>query len=195
MFENDDYMVAINDCSYVLSSECDYQPESPCYSKFPDIENQHICPQIESDLNLSRLAITNPCLSQPPTYNSSSFEREDSFADETISTARGINETLLQGILRTVAEVIRMRTVNLPVHLPSGPWISAEIAKEELSLWAHNISTGGGRFSVNWSANIVGTSKRSPKDTKLSSLKKGQTNWRRKIYNLFQMQLSVFCFH
>ena len=58
-YENDDYMNAINDCSYYLSSEYQLLPEPPGYSKFPDFYNQHVYPLIEPDLNLATLTPTN----------------------------------------------------------------------------------------------------------------------------------------
>ena len=55
---------------------------------------------------------------------------------------------------------MRVRTINLPEDFPSGPWTSTDTAKQELSSWAHNLLTGGGRFSLNWGANLVRTSKK-----------------------------------
>ena len=55
---------------------------------------------------------------------------------------------------------MRVRTINLPEDFPSGPWTSTDTAKQELSSWANNLLTGGGRFSLNWGANLVRTSKK-----------------------------------
>ena len=55
---------------------------------------------------------------------------------------------------------MRVRTINLPEDFPSGPLTSTDTAKQELSSWAHNLLTGGGRFSLNWGANLVRTSKK-----------------------------------
>ena len=76
-------------------------------------------------LNLSRLTIPNvpECSSQNPnpTPNLTPFEKEDSFAEETISISCCDNATIRREKFRTIADVVRMRIVNLPEDLPSGP--------------------------------------------------------------------------
>ncbi|KAI6650646.1 hypothetical protein LOD99_7696 [Oopsacas minuta] len=58
-YESNDYMTAINDCSYNLSSEYQFQPESPGYSKFPDLDNEQVYPLVDYDLNFGRLITIN----------------------------------------------------------------------------------------------------------------------------------------
>ena len=99
-----------------------------------------------------------------PPPNPDPIQREEIFAEETnqtITIPSSIDANIRPYKFRTVAEVVRVRTINLPEDFPSGPWTSTDTAKQELSSWAHNLLTGGGRFSLNWGANLVRTSKKS----------------------------------
>ena len=149
-------MAAINDCSY---KNINIYQNHLIFSKFPSLD-QHMYPQNKTDLNQPRSSLPpDPISYLHPTPDHIPFERVHDFEEETTLITSNI-ATICQETFRTVADVVRMRTVELPEDFPPGPLTLTSKEKEELSSWVYNLSTGGGRFTLNWGANIVRTSRK-----------------------------------